>query len=594
MAEAICWKTSQRGALALRNTIFFIFLCILWSLVHIAFLPLNEVLKIADSFAYLQMAEFLKSFSQEWLGNGWFGFVYSIPIALIDFFIWDSFLSAKIINIIFLNISALLLWKLCQKILSPFFALCAVGLFFLSPTFLHFNIHVLTENIYIPLFLGIFLVTLNFIEKIIRNENMRSLQNDESENRTAHLRSLQADVIILACLLGLMYLTRAEAFIYLSSIWAIAITLLAKKYFSLKQFLWLGGIFLLTFFLFISPYLYHLNTLTGDWWLTNKWASNLRQAELRWVERMDDAGFEQAVAELTLDNKNIVSGFAGGMLYSKPSIEWSLWAFASKDPSWFISRIAQNQQKLFTQNLPEIFLGKSPKLYSDATQSLFYKNPLFLIFCIIPLVILFFWVYKLYKQQKIFFYSSISFFIPALIFFTLFFTLNRYFLIFLPLMLMAFCFWLENIFQKNTQKFKIIAIFLWINIIWIYTLSLKVYASIESEKDNYYSLKQEAGEWLKNNFRWNDSPRIMERFPIVTHYSWAEYRWITPYTDTIQDIAEYAQYNNLDILVVDTLDFQTYRPELVRYLTETPEWFTKFQEFTNSQNQKVILYQLNK
>jgi hypothetical protein len=82
----------------------------------------------------------------------------------------------------------------------------------------------------------------------------------------------------------------------------------------------------------------------------------------------------------------------------------------------------------------------------------------------------------------------------------------------------------------------------------------------------------------------------MERFPIVTYYSDSKTRYITPYTDNIADIYEYGIYNDIDILVVDTMDFKTYRRKLLQYLEETPENFTKLQEFQNENSQKVILY----
>lgn len=112
------------------------------------------MLKVADSFAYLQMSYFFKELSVEGFGNGWFGFIYSLPIAILDIFIGNDFLSAKIINLILINISAVLLWKLSKKFLPEMYALGVIALWFASPTFLHFNIHVLSENIYIPLFLG--------------------------------------------------------------------------------------------------------------------------------------------------------------------------------------------------------------------------------------------------------------------------------------------------------------------------------------------------------------------------------------------------------------------------------------------------------
>lgn len=70
---------------------------------------------------------------------------------------------------------------------------------------------------------------------------------------------------------------------------------------------------LLTLFfgLFISPYVYYLSTITGDIGLTNKGSSNLRQAQLRGIDHMDDIGFERAVAELTDDKQHLIAGFAG-------------------------------------------------------------------------------------------------------------------------------------------------------------------------------------------------------------------------------------------------------------------------------------------
>jgi hypothetical protein len=54
----------------------------------------------------------------------------------------------------------------------------------------------------------------------------------------------------------------------------------------------------------------------------------------------------------------------------------------------------------------------------------------------------------------------------------------------------------------------------------------------------------------------------MERFPIVTYYSNSKERWLTPYTDELEKLIEYAKFNQINYLVVDTLDFKTYRPKL--------------------------------
>jgi hypothetical protein len=86
----------------------------------------------------------------------------------------------------------------------------------------------------------------------------------------------------------------------------------------------------------------------------------------------------------------------------------------------------------------------------------------------------------------------------------------------------------------------------------------------------------------------------MERFPIVTYYSDSKTRYITPYSDNIADIYKYGRSNNIDILIVDSMDFATYRPQLTQYLETTPENFIKLKEFQNENSQKVILYELKK
>jgi hypothetical protein len=575
-------------------------------------------MKIADSFAYLQMAHFLQQISSEGLGSGWFGFLYSLPMALINILIQDDFLSGKIVNLILWNISAYLLWCIAQPLLSRNFSLILILLYFCSASLLSFHIHILSENIYIPLFLWFFLI----LQKFLSEWEMIS-----SPSLLLKRRSGQA--ILLGIILGLLYLTRAEAFIYMLSIGILSFGLLWQKKLSFKHFFLLGSIFFLSFFLFISPYLVHLHSITGEWWLTNKGASNLRQAELRGTDHMDDAGFEQAVAELTADKQHLIAGFAGGMRYDTPQIQGSLTESFLQNPEKIISRIWENQKKLFTKNIPEIFLGDSFKLYfGDDTR--FARNIFFLIFLLLPFSVLMYGFWKLFQKEKIYFSLIFALFFPALLFFTLFFTLNRYFIIFLPLLLLVFTYGLSQIFQIS----KIAWVLFFGNMLCVSLLSCLVYWNIESPKDAQYLLKQEAWIWLwqylswiqkadtdeVNNFSeswetiwvpiedWSsfssdekklfskqkESFDIMERFPIVTYYSGVKTRWITPYTDNPDDILTYARYNDIEMLVVDSMDFLTYRPKLAALLQKTPEGFSKFKEFQNEKWQKVILYLIKK
>jgi hypothetical protein len=88
-----------------------------------------------------------------------------LPIALINFFLDNNFLSAQILNIILFNFSAFLLYKIAKPYLSQKYLIVLIALFFLSPILLHFNIAILSENIYLPLFLLIVLGLQNFIEE---------------------------------------------------------------------------------------------------------------------------------------------------------------------------------------------------------------------------------------------------------------------------------------------------------------------------------------------------------------------------------------------------------------------------------------------
>ena len=156
----------------------------------------------------------------------------------------------------------------------------------------------------------------------------------------------------------------------------------------------------------------------------------MRQAILRGQDKMDDEGFEQAVAELSDDKKHLRAGFAGGMVYDQPEATISLKTFLMQNPSESAKRILTNQAKFFYKNNTEIIWGKSPELLLS-NESFFYKNPLFilaLLFAIIPLL---FGVWVLRKSY--FMTISFSFFIFAFLFFSIFFILTRYFIFLAPI-----------------------------------------------------------------------------------------------------------------------------------------------------------------
>lgn len=545
---------------------------ILWNILHISFLRLNEVLKIADSFAYLQMAHHLKNFSLEWFGNGWFGFLYSIPIAIADIFIQNDMIATLGVNILLFNLLAWLCYILWRNYLSFKYNILFIILIFLSPILLNYNIHILSENIYIPLFLILFVGILKYKE----------------------IPDFSGSVF-LGLMIALLYYTRSEAFIYLGSIGLIIFFLLITKRISFTKAFLNYTTVIVSFFIFILPYIFYLHSFTGEWWITNKWSSNLRQAELRWVSKMDDDGFEQAVWELTTDNKHLIAGFAGWLKYDAPQKWESFKNYLLENPTKVLERIEENQIKLYSNNLPNLILGNAQTLYKIEGSKIFYQNPLFFIVLIIPALL---WIYGMIalirNGEWYFVWSFVSFFAIASVFFTLFFVLDRYFVIFVPIFIFFIVYGVENTWKylKNyleNSKYLFASLLL----IGIYSLWILSYYNTFKNEDAKYEVKKIAGEWLKeNDFRTN--LRVMERFPVVTYYSWSWERWLTPYTSKLENLVEYARYHDVHYLVVDSIDFYTYRPDL-RFLFDESEkkynGMEKIQEFEKN-GEKVILYRI--
>lgn len=567
---------------------------ILGVLYHTFFFWYNTILTESDSFAYIRMAEWLLRLSSDGLGNGWFGFIYSTFLAIFLPFFESDILAGQAANMLLLIISGLLFYSVSRKVLSIHWSLFTLVLFLFHPSFIYYRIHLLAENIYIPIFLAIILITWDFIETLIRHkENIIKTKLLREKNITRGIGYLKYP-LLLWIFLGLLYLTRAEWFIYMGSIGIIAVFLLFKKYLSLETFLVTGSIFFLGFFTFITPYLFHLHSLTGEWGLTNKWASNWRQAELRGRDHMDDLGFEEAVAGLTEDKTSLIAGFAWGMPYFQPQIEGGFLKSLKENPLPHIKRVWENQYKLYTQNLPEIYFWNSYKLFkSDDTrfQSIFFQ--IFLLLLGLPLLL---GIIISCKKHLALLGIFFAFFLPASIFFTLFFTLNRYFIIFLPFLLLFTVIWIQRLtelFKIKSIIFKYIFLIIFLVLFTLNTtFSQYNFLSLEKEKNNFYMLKKEAWEWLYEKSQGNKEIKVLERFPFTTYYSGAQWRYITPYTQEIEDIKVYMLYHDIDFLIVDSMDFYTYRPDLRKYLEEIPEWLRLVRDFTNTHHQKIRIFEL--
>lgn len=199
----------------------------------------------------------------------------------------------------------------------------------------------------------------------------------------------------------------------------------------------------------------------------------------------------------------------------------------------------------------------------------FHNNKVFFAILLLPLLLILNGVYKMIVNQTSFITIVAPFFIIASVFFTLFFVIDRYFLIFIPISLLVMVYGVQEFPNKESFRSTRYVLF-FVILLGIYGFGAQSYFFNHSVDDDKYRLKMEAGVWLNKNVCKKEvcSYRIMERFPVVTYYSGTKERWLTPYVDNLGDLLEYASYNNVSYLVVDSEDFETYRPEL-RFLLDS-------------------------
>ena len=565
---------------------------------HVFFLDLNTILHIPDSFAYLKMSHFIWEFDIRWFGSGWFWFLYALPVALFQLFVDHPFIAAQYTNMWLFLVSAWLMYRLGSLYLDKAYVYLLLILFFLSPALLHYNIHILSENIYIPLFLGLCLMLYKWWE-------------DPTMGRS----------IGISFLLALLYLTRWEAFIYLGAIYLIILIYAFRGSISFWGIFRYAIIISLFFIIFVSPYVYLLYTKTGEIGLTNKWSSNLRQAQLRGVEHMDDSWFEQAVAELTDDKHHLIAWFAGGMEYDTPTTSASLWEYISENRWEFFERFLTNQQKLYRDTLPKLLFGNQLRIYYESYQEHSFSKPL-LGYIFFPIIFLLFGLYRMIftsisvitdDRSFIRLYSAL--FIVASIFFTLFFVLERYFIVFLPLVFIVICYGIQYLLVGGNIVIRMSAYFIISILLILHSwLGLYSYHMTHMWDDDQYKLKQTVGIWMNTKLDCQNHVceeiktkdrkkytmyirdtdfKILERFPIVTYYSWSKHRYITPYTSQLSDIIEYARFHKIDFLVVDTMDFMRYRPRLSFLLDETlTHTWLQVMKVWKSGDDKVIVYKI--
>jgi len=214
-----------------------IFILLIAILLRLATLGTQEVI-FTDSADYLRLAENIFS------GNGYKNIrgefcerapLYSILVGLLRFIISDTEKCGKIVSMVFGVLIVYLIYKIGLIIFGKTAALIAGGLASIHPFLIQISTFVLRDALYFSLLLTAVLFTIRAVT---------------SEKKVYPF--------LIGISLGLGYLTRMEAILYLGSILiAVAFLKPVKKWRTL-------AIIVLIFFMIIAPYLVMIKISTGN------------------------------------------------------------------------------------------------------------------------------------------------------------------------------------------------------------------------------------------------------------------------------------------------------------------------------------------
>jgi len=513
---------------------------ILWVSLHIYILQINQIVKTNIWFENIKLINNFKDLSITGVWDFSIWFLYSLLIAPVDIFIKNHLLSSQIINIILLIISWLLLFNLWKKYLHPTYNTLAIILFFISSNIIDYTNNINEINLSITLIL---LFTL-LIHKLLSETSIRSMNIKVHwiNVKVTNNKDIIKKSIFVWLGLSLLFFTIQISIVFLISILFILIYFLLIKKLSFKILLISYSTIILTFLIFISPYIY-------IWWIKSYTNNNL---------------------SLINSSKIINSSWENIFL--------------------------KNEKDFFSIIFPRVVLGNIMDSYVD-TSFILYNNKIFFIIMLTPILFFIFGIYKLLFDKRVLITEKryllpifLSLFILINLLLGLSIFSNNYFIVLLPIIILITCFGAQNIILFEIELLSAIK-FLTISFIFIsiYTQWTIHYFTYNFYNDNKYEIIKEMWLWLKDNKKPNI--KIMETLPIVSYYSWGNKTFALPKTDKIEDIILYAKNNKINYLVIDSLLLSKNNPWL-KYILEDNYKNNSIEKIKEVKKiwQKVILY----
>ncbi len=525
-----------------KNLIVIIFLA--WITLQAFFLQLNKTVVNENDFDNINIINAIKSYSitDIWKAESWI--LYNLPIAWIDFFINNPLLSWQIFNFLLTIISWIILLALWKKYLHPAYNAILIVIFFISSSFIEYNIWLNSEILYMTLFL-VLVISLNklILESSIKDSDIKV---DWIYVKISNIKDIIKHSIFTGFILSLMYFTVNESFIILIWIYFIFLYLVSIDKIDLKTFFASIISLTLSFIILISPFILHFYNLSWELRLTNN--INISSQEF-W----------------SLDNRTFL----------------------------------EKEKHFFKEKIPQLVLWDSFESYNNKNYIL-YKNKFVLILLLMPLALFFYWLYKLFfnkiitlteKRNLLIIISPI--FLVNLVFYWTFLSEKSYFIIFIPIVLIIILYWAQNIFISDNELVSSIKLIIILTIFSaIYVQSITYFYTYNVNEQLKYEDKKNMWLWIKDNLDTTDL-KIMEYTPVATYYAGLKHRTEIPNVKDEDWLLVYAKLNKIDYMIADLVDFKDKRPNLL-FLLEKDYKNNKFPVKYSiiEPGKKVILYKI--
>lgn len=487
---------------------------------------------LGDEVVYMRMAENINTglgpLDLSGLSSTVFFPLFSLFVAGISAVLGSTIISGFIVSVVFGALLVVPVYALADEIGGRKLAIRAAILTAVLPLLVDYSSKLYTESVY-----AFFLVMASvFFWRMLRSGGW-------------------LNALLIGVSLGLAYLSNPAAVFYVMLFFGISVVVSFVR--RSRHAAGLMALSVALFMLFASPYIVFLHEELGQWTYSGKNATANIEAAMK-DERLFTPEWEKDAYALTPDNSEI-----------KVIAE----SRTHEDPTSFIVGHPGMAEQMFIRDV-RIFATEEL-----GTVITFWLVPFLLIGLI---TLLFGGRVGLYKTLFL-----LSLLAPLLMIFALGDFRDRFFVPYLPIAIVFIAIgWrrIETAVQARLAgrlsvikaAYPRILVSLLIGFIVLAPVLKTTFKHIRASRNSdYYTEYKEAGEWLKANK--GPNLRVMGRVYVSAYYA-SGTAVLLPY-DSYENTNEYADLNDVDVLVVSPESIPSWRPDLARLLKDAdrhPEW----------------------